>query len=124
MNTTLPDHTDILPNHSRNHVKWLDTNDVRPSKRNGFRGSCCFYSFSLFVRTYRERNEKKDYTFTTTLFDLFRECTCSGLVSPDSFYESSSSTLQHVNGYETSYEVNIHKRVSVWTGSKGYGGER
>jgi hypothetical protein len=29
-----------------------------------------------------------------------------------------------VNGYETSYEVNIQKRVSVWTGSKGYGGER
>jgi hypothetical protein len=48
---------------------------------------------------------------------------CEGLVSPDSFCESSSSTLTNVNGYETSYEVNIQKRVSVWTGSKGYGGE-
>jgi hypothetical protein len=124
MNTNLPDHTYILPNHIPFNPKWLIDNSVRPSGTLCFRGSFCFYSFSLFVRTYRERNEKKDYTFTTTLFDLFRECRCEGLVSPDSFYESSSSTLQNVNGYETSYEVNIQKRVSVWTGSKGYGGER
>jgi hypothetical protein len=82
------------------------------------------YSFRCFTGTYRDENEKKYHTFSTTLFDLFRECTCSGLVSPDSFYESSSSTLTNVNGYETSYEVNIQKRVSVWTGSNGYGGER
>ena len=61
MNTNLPDHTNILPNHSRNHVKWLDINDVRPSKPNGFRGSFFFCSFSLFVRTYRAAKTRTVY---------------------------------------------------------------
>ncbi len=115
---SLPDHTDFNP-------KWLDTHVVRPSETVGFRGSFRLYLFPLFIRTYRDRNEKKDYTFKTTLFDLFKgfKCKCSGLVSPDSFYESSSSTLTNVNGCKTSNEVNIQKRVSVWIGSNGYGGE-
>lgn len=76
MNYSLPDHTDILPNHkcilpdhTGNHFKWLDYNDVRPFETSRIQRVFLFGPFSLFVRTYEDRKQKKDYTFRTTLFD-------------------------------------------------------
>ena len=96
----------------------VEYNSVRPFETPCFKGSNRFYPFPCFTGTYEDGNQKKDTTFETQLFDPsigFRVSVkwgCSGLVSPDSFYESSSKTLTHVNGCETSYEVEIRKRVS------------
>ena len=124
MNTNLPNHRNFNP-------KWLNHNSVRPFETPCFKGSNRFYPFPCFTGTYEDGNQKKDTTFETQLFDPsigFRVSVkwgCSGLVSPDPFLrnESSSKTLTHVNGCETSYEVEIRKRVSGWTGLYGYGGE-
>jgi len=69
MNNLLPDHTYILPNHTRNHVKWLDNNDVRPFETEWIQRVFLFDPFSLFVRTYEDRKQKKGHTFRVTLFD-------------------------------------------------------
>ena len=72
MNNLLPDHTDNLPNHTGNHVKWLDNNDVRPFETLRIQRVFLYDPFFLFVRTYEDRFGKKYYTFSTTLLKVKR----------------------------------------------------